>query len=537
MRHSMKNSNWPAHEQNDDATYRRFGQKHTTWNLLLWFSILLTTVSFATMAGASKAQATQYESVGIWTARRNSVSDHKTAPVTTPTTRTITTVAFASSSASVNAFPSSAKNNTTKKSSDPLSIGYWLNLGIPYYKCPSPYEADRCKNLPSTRSVPENSAIWKPDYALLMERITCVIQKLNCPTDNRSFQLHDIPCQSACLSVVNACQRQMPYTGCQSSAYSSSTRNSLWPITSGSYLNQIGASETSTYLYPYGSNVFYPPYARYPGGHGSHLARRRSGREPYTNRFAHTRRYPYTTEPALSAPLHEQQAQGQQWEQIRIRRNTLRTNQDYLVGGSSNNPMGTNSLTETDCYLLPSGGCDKMSTQLVETDQHTSASIEHNVRINPGCPSDLAAICNAMFPREYTRQQWVKGDFTVAAVIRIAQTLWWFGPNNRFQPFFRFHVTETLESDIHPYDDKMILTYSWPSRCICPNEITAEKYYLMLTHSVKSRQTLNITSSTVFLSRVKRYTRRLSCWKGSCIRRGHRNRRRRYPSGIWRWNP
>ncbi|VDP76146.1 unnamed protein product [Echinostoma caproni] len=130
--------------------------------------------------------------------------------------------------------------------------------------------------------------------------------------------------------------------------------------------------------------------------------------------------------------------------------------------------------------------------------------------VNPGCPSDLAAMCNAMFPREYTRQQWVKGQFTVAAVIRIAQTLWWFGPNNRFQPFFRFHVTETLESDIHPYDDKMILTYSWPSRCICPNEITADKSYLMLTHSVKSRQTLNITAATVFLSRVKRYTRRLS---------------------------
>lgn len=37
----------------------------------------------------------------------------------------------------------------------------------------------------------------------------------------------------------------------------------------------------------------------------------------------------------------------------------------------------------------------------------------HKTAVNPGCPSDLAATCSSMFPREYTRQQWVKGDFTV----------------------------------------------------------------------------------------------------------------------------
>lgn len=199
------------------------------------------------------------------------------------------------------------------------------------------------------------------------------------------IQLHDIPCQSACLSVVSACQRQVPYAGCQSSAYSSSStiRNSLWPIGSGSYLNQIGASPNSAYLYPYGGNVFSAPYARYSGMHGSYLSRR-SGRESYTNRVASARRHTYTSEPTFSQEKKTQSEQGQQWHQLqRIRRNVLRPNPEYLVGSSSNTPLVgrmASGLTDADCYLLPSGGCDKMATQLVETDQYTSTSIEHNVR-------------------------------------------------------------------------------------------------------------------------------------------------------------
>ncbi|CAH8519799.1 unnamed protein product [Schistosoma intercalatum] len=133
-----------------------------------------------------------------------------------------------------------------------------------------------------------------------------------------------------------------------------------------------------------------------------------------------------------------------------------------------------------------------------------------------------------MFPTLYTRSKWMKSNFTVSAIIRISGTLWWFGKNDHYQPLFRFHILKTFDSDIHPYDEKMILTYSWPLQCICIDEIIIGKKYLMLTHSFKSRQTLHITKNTVFLSRVRRYTRKLACWKGACTIRSSRNRKRSY---------
>lgn len=99
--------------------------------------------------------------------------------------------------------------------------------------------------------------------------------------------------------------------------------------------------------------------------------------------------------------------------------------------------------------------------------------------------------------------------FNLALVIRVTQTFWWFGKNNRFQPFLRFHVRRTLKTDIHPYDEKIILTNAWPISCACSNQMAVGKRYLMLTHSRVSRQTLKISTETVFLERAKRYTKRL----------------------------
>lgn len=177
----------PTQGRDRDVMCGRFDQKCTTWNLFFHFILVLTTVSSVTLTNASRTQPTPYESVGIWTARRRSSTSglYSTESAVTPPTITTTTARWATTAA----LTGSAKNYSTQQSSDPLSMGHWLNLGIPYYKCPSPFEKDHCKNLPSSSSLPENSAMWKPDYASLMERITCVIQKLNCPTDNRSFQV------------------------------------------------------------------------------------------------------------------------------------------------------------------------------------------------------------------------------------------------------------------------------------------------------------------------------------------------------------
>ncbi|KAM3179688.1 hypothetical protein ACTXT7_000129 [Hymenolepis weldensis] len=102
----------------------------------------------------------------------------------------------------------------------------------------------------------------------------------------------------------------------------------------------------------------------------------------------------------------------------------------------------------------------------------------------------------------------VKGSYRIKTlVMRVSQTFWWFGKFDRFQPFFRFNVKLTLKSDIMEYNDKIILTNTWPSTCVCPDKLVVGKRYLLLTHSNVSRQTLRITTESVFLEKPKKYTR------------------------------
>lgn len=93
--------------------------------------------------------------------------------------------------------------------------------------------------------------------------------------------------------------------------------------------------------------------------------------------------------------------------------------------------------------------------------------------------------------------------------MQISQTFWWFGNHDRFQPFFRYNVKQTLKTDIVAYDEKVILTNGWPLGCVCPNKLVVGKKYLVLTHSKLSRQTLRISTKTVFLGKVKRFKKRI----------------------------
>ncbi|CAL8089362.1 unnamed protein product [Calicophoron daubneyi] len=462
-----------------------------------------------------------------------------------------------SSSSSSSSYSLAAQSsNLSYSARNRTGLGHWLNKGIDYPNCPEPYETDLCSESSMNEKVVDRTKTWRPDYASVIQRISCALRKINCPADERSFQMHDIPCQSSCLIVLAMCGKittpglvrpelsasTSAALGCRTDNLQISESN-FWPYNGGGDYEGAFMQPQQTYTYPYKSNLMSQRYSRL---YGHLLSRDSIGQQqqygalsysspnPKTFRSRSTSFYPWGQRRQRSSFRTDSGISN--IPEDNISPNQISEYRNSYQKPGKNSAM-TDRLSEADCFFLPAGGCDKLSGVLNAAHQFTSSNLEANVRVNPGCPDDLRTKCAAMFPHDFTRNQWVKGRFTVAIVIRVAQTLWWFGKGDRYQPFFRFHVLETLESDIHPYDDKMILTYSWPERCICPEEITVDKKYLMLTHSFKSRQTLNISSSTVFLSRVKRYTKRLSCWRGACIRRRGPNRRRRYPPAGWKWKP
>ncbi|KER33533.1 hypothetical protein T265_00643 [Opisthorchis viverrini] len=420
--------------------------------------------------------------------------------------------------------------------------GFWFNKGHPNAHCFQAPEGLDCKSVLQNQASAEKALNnWKLDYRQLLSRITCTLQKLSCPLEGRSLQLHDIPCQSSCLEFLESCEKSRSLEGQYNNPVSAipagcpveKRRVPLdAPSWSHSQKNQMYSSRASSpnaHRFPYGSTFYARRYSTYRN-------------QPSSLSPRDVRPYPQTHQ---ATPTFD----SGYWKPRYQRRVSSFRSQEHSRGHESSDQLsfeqytypsrheenkGDLELTRAACSLLPTGGCEKWPDYWGLQNQDSSP-VQQKIQVNPGCPSDLSKMCEAMFPREFTRHHWIRGEYTVASVIRISQTLWWFGENDLFQPFFRFHVLETLESDIHPYDDKMILTYSWPIRCVCPDELTVNKRYLMLTHSYKARQTLNITANTVFLSRIKRYTKRLACWKGACVRSNRRNRRRRYPNSHWRW--
>ncbi|KAF8572378.1 hypothetical protein P879_02351 [Paragonimus westermani] len=162
-------------------------------------------------------------------------------------------------------------------------------------------------------------------------------------------------------------------------------------------------------------------------------------------------------------------------------------------------------LTPSDCYFLPPGGCHPWVPYLRHLDHNYFPGRNENTRVNSGCPANLLRACKSKFPVQFSKRRWLKGNFTVVMVIKIAQMVWQFREHDDFQPYFRFYVLNTLLSNIQPYDDKVMLTHALPTRCACPNEMMVGKTYLMLTHSNKGRHTLNVTRRTVFLSNYKKF--------------------------------
>ncbi|CAH8845727.1 unnamed protein product [Trichobilharzia szidati] len=440
-----------------------------------------------------------------------------------------------------------------------ITTGHWFNKGMAYKKCVQSLQHDKgyfekqlkdCEKYSGRMSMDKIDLI-KPDYEALVKKVVCVIQKINCPVNERSFQIHDIPCQSSCLSLLSVCGQLRNYpppnfknipSGCPMRMGSAGPRSQKRWLQEGDQYSRTPPLSYPSETYNTFSNLPNPRrYVRYPG-YPAYL----SSRSPSVdNHYKYQKQYNAQSEMIPNT---------YPWIYRRHRREMTSSSDEYQVDNSKT-PVGhpdqyismktqlhfspsyhnqrSLPLTEEDCLFLPPGGCDKWIDQSTNIQRLEAPTFREYLKMNPGCPSDITEKCNSMFPTTFTRNQWLKSNFTVAAIIRISGTLWWFGKNDHYQPLFRFHVLKTFDSDIHPYDENMILTYSWPLKCICMDEIIVGKKYLMLTHSFQSRQTLHITPKTVFLSRVRRYTKRLACWKGACTHRSNQKRRPRAVPSLY----
>ncbi|VDK36168.1 unnamed protein product [Taenia asiatica] len=350
--------------------------------------------------------------------------------------------------------------------------GVWINKGLMYSLCLSlQFERQLCANFSLVQRPVAKNRVLRPDCAFLMNRLKCSLYKLNCPSHpDSSFQMYDIPCQSSCYVTVDICGMQ---------AASSQAISSHWqayPKRSASlYFSSTPSSAVLLRPTPGVAPPTWQQRSTPPSGQSVWPWR------PYVPSVAH-RRIPRTS--------HDTIGKG-----------------GGRDGVESRNVEQTWYLRHEDCRLLPSGGCDDWARKLVKHHRYYTRGYASETRQNPGCPRNFEVTCEKMFPRNFDKNDWKQGNFTVALVMRISQTFWWFGKFDRFQSFFRFNVKRTLKSDIVEYNDKIILTNAWPSTCACPDKLLVGKKYLLLTHSRMSRQTLRISTESVFLEKPKKYTR------------------------------
>ncbi|KAH8875002.1 hypothetical protein EWB00_005567 [Schistosoma japonicum] len=438
------------------------------------------------------------------------------------------------------------------------NIGYWFNKGKHYAYCIESINKqlhnhnnnnNECDKL-SIQLTIDKIDLNQINYSNLVKKILCILKQINCPINEKSFQIHDIPCQSSCLSLLAVCGqlrnapkpffRNIP-SGCPNNLIQ--TTQKRWIYGNDKLQTTELPVEPTTRIYStYNNMLTSKRYVRYP-----------DYMNPISSRsLSNNHLHEYYKHFNVKSKYQNEINNNNPWiyhrysRQANINKDLINNLNQYYTNGAKRsigyindyntnkiqlqfNPVQQNlPLSEEDCLLLPPGGCDKWMDPSTNLQHLKAPSFKEYLKLNSGCPKNVPEMCNEMFPTSYSRSKWIKSNFTVSAVIRISGTLWWFGKTDRYQPLFRFHVLKTFDSDIHPYDEKMILTYSWPLQCICMDEIIVGKKYLMLTHSFKARQTLHITKNTVFLSRVRRYTRKLACWKGACIQKSNRNRRRRY---------
>ncbi|CAH8532295.1 unnamed protein product [Heterobilharzia americana] len=413
------------------------------------------------------------------------------------------------------------KINLNRSMLNELNIsGFWFNKRVEYKNCAkSIYDIGRTslyfdKNLKNCEKYSNHISVnkidsIKPDYELLVKKIVCILHRINCPIDEKSFQIHDIPCQS---NIPSGCPVSLESMG------SRSQKRWLWE--SDKYGMSVSSPNSAQNYGTYNEVSSPKRFVRYPG-YTDLMSRELSSSENqygYHKRFNIQSRYfsnsnvipstyPWiyrryrrqaTIGPSPSGSMERYQVSGPLMPTGYMDRYT--SGKTQLHFSPTHQHRNKLFLTEEDCLLLPPGGCDKWMDHPTNLQRLEPPNLREYLKLNSGCPIDLTETCNSMFPTSFSRSEWIRLNFTVSAVIRISGTLWWFGKNDRFQPLFRFHVLKTFDSDIHPYDEKMILTYSWPLQCICIDEIIVGKKYLMLTHSFKSRQTLHISKNTVFLS-------------------------------------
>ncbi|KAK4471148.1 hypothetical protein MN116_005543 [Schistosoma mekongi] len=443
------------------------------------------------------------------------------------------------------------------------NIGYWFNKGKQYTDCIEEtrnkqlhhhhhhhhhhyYNDNECDKL-SIQLITDKIDLNQINYSNLIKKILCILKQINCPINEKSFQIHDIPCQSSCLSLLAVCGQLRNFHQSFFRNIPSSCPNNIIQTTQKRWIykndklqtTELPVNLTTITYNNYNTMHTSKRYVKYPDYNQNSMLS-----QSLTENDLHA----YYKQFNIKLKLNNQFNNNNHWiyhrysRHANINKDLLNTlNQYYPNTIKQSIRYNTKKiqlpfkliqqnfpLSQEDCLLLPPGGCDKWMDSTT-TIQHLKApNFKEYLKLNSGCPKNIPEMCNEMFPTSYSRSKWIKANFTVSAVIRISGTLWWFGKNDRYQPLFRFHVLKTFDSDIHPYDEKMILTYSWPLQCICIDEIIVGKKYLMLTHSFKARQTLHITKNTVFLSRVRRYTRKLACWKSACIQKSIHNRRRRY---------
>ncbi|KAL5109797.1 hypothetical protein TcWFU_001265 [Taenia crassiceps] len=361
------------------------------------------------------------------------------------------------------------------------------------------FERRRCANFSLVQRPVARNWVLRPDCAFLTNRLKCSLYKLNCPSHlDSSFQMYDIPCQSSCHVTVDICGMQAVSSQDISSRWQAYPKRSA-PL----YLSSTPSS--AAHIRPTPGVVLPTWQQRSTPTSGQSVWPWR----PYVPSVAH-RRVPRASQNAAGNGSGGNEVKGRNGE-------------------------GTWYLRHEDCRLLPAGGCDDWARKIIKHHRYYTRDYTLETRQNPGCPRNFEVICAKMFPQNFSKTDWKQGNFTVALIMRISQTFWWFGKFDRFQSFFRFNVKRTLKSDIVEYNEKIILTNAWPSTCPCPDKLVVGKKYLLLTHSRISRQTLRISTESVFLEKPKKYTRLILCWMGSCPRQESRNGRYGRNRWNWRW--
>ncbi|BHF64963.1 hypothetical protein SprV_0200797200 [Sparganum proliferum] len=384
-----------------------------------------------------------------------------------------------------------------------IGSGVWFNKERTYPQCSAlTYQEMDCTNFSLSQPPVDKSHFWRPDCGLLMQRLMCALYKINCPTiGQRSFQMYDIPCQSSCYATVAICGRKASSLG-----YGRGPREGA--LNSGDYgLWHNPPTGSSQSVWPWR-----PLTSSGTVLAGARAAERSPGRRDLESSRIHRIVRATSDRPGNEDTIDSADDGEGEEEEDRDDQLTGTVTWPEAVGGSATRTsrgLPWMQADSTDCAFLPAGGCDNWANGLSAAHNLFSGDFEAMSRQNPGCSSKNAEICKNMFPENFDKKGWISGNFTAAVVIRVTQTFWWFGVNNNFQPFIRFQVKRTLKTDIQPYDEKVILTYAWPTDCVCPNELTVGKRYLLLTHSKISRQSLTISTKSVFLNRVKRYTKRL----------------------------